>query len=79
MIAPSDKSRPVRCGDQPVDLCVGEERDKSAFEPLRWDGKDTLYEAACSGWRSAANRNSEWMAASLALRVRGSLPRSVSR
>ncbi len=35
--------------------------------------------AACSGWRSAANRNSEWIAASRALRVRALLPRSCSR
>ena len=35
--------------------------------------------SACSGWRSAANRNSEWIAASRALRVRTLLPRSCSR
>ena len=35
--------------------------------------------AACSGWRRAAKRNSEWIAASRALRVRALLPRSCSR
>ncbi len=34
---------------------------------------------ACSGWRSAANRNREWIAASRALRVRVLLPRVRSR
>ena len=29
--------------------------------------------AACSGWRSAANRNREWIAARRALRVRALL------
>ena len=33
--------------------------------------------AACSGWRSAAKPNREWIAASRALRVRMLLPRSL--
>jgi hypothetical protein len=35
--------------------------------------------AACSGCRSAANRNNEWIAASRALRLRALLPRACSR
>lgn len=35
--------------------------------------------AACSGWRRAANRNSEWIAARRAFRVRTLFPRSCSR
>jgi hypothetical protein len=35
--------------------------------------------AACSGWRSAAKRNSEWIAARRVLRLRALLPRSCSR
>jgi hypothetical protein len=34
--------------------------------------------AACSGWRRAAKLNREWIAASLALRLRIVLPRSRS-
>lgn len=35
--------------------------------------------SACSGWVSAAYRNSEWIADSPALRVRALFPRSCSR
>ena len=57
----------------------GEVGDDRAVEPFGRDRDHPAISAACSGWRRAAYRNIEWIAASLALRVLGLLARWYSR
>ncbi len=41
-VAPSGPGRPVRCGQQGVDLCFGQPGHQPPLEALRWDGQNPL-------------------------------------
>ena len=69
----------VGSGQQGVDFVLGQELTLARSVRLGGMARTRAMRAACSGWRRAAKRNMECSAARRALRVRTTLPRSVSR
>jgi len=78
-VPPTNVRRAVRRSEKRVDLGSSQIANDDLVSPFRGDGEHTLNERACSGWRRAAKRYSEWIAANLALRVEMETPRSRSR